>query len=60
MRTTKLKGKASLDLISICKESMNENYLILISDDYILKSSFYKKIESFIRQLTFKLPLNMI
>ena len=52
----KLKGKASLDLISICKESMNENYLILISDDYILKSSFYKKIESYISAIDVQTP----
>ena len=41
----KLKGKASLDLISICKESMDNNFLILVSDDYILKSSFFKNSE---------------
>ena len=52
----KLKGKASLDLISICKESMDNNFLILVSDDYILKSSFFKKIETFINPIDVQTP----
>lgn len=52
----KLKGKASLDLIALCKDSINNHFIVLISDDWIQKTVLFKKIETFINPIDVQTP----
>lgn len=51
-----IKGKASLDLINICKNPISDNILVLINDDWSSKSSFLNKIERFIYPIDVQTP----
>ena len=52
----KIKGKASSDLINICKNPILDNILVLINDDWSSKSSFLNKIEGFINPIDVQTP----
>ena len=52
----RIKGKASSDLINICKNPISDNILVLINDDWSSKSSFLNKIEGFINPIDVQTP----
>lgn len=52
----KLLGKSSLDLLEICKNPNQDHLIFLITDDWYIKSSFLKKIESFIEPIEMQSP----
>ena len=52
----KLKGKASSDLISLCENSIDNHFIVLINDDWIAKTAFFKKIETFINPIDVQTP----
>ena len=52
----KLKGRASLDLISLCENTIDNHFIVLISDDWITKTAFLKKIETFINPIDVQTP----
>lgn len=52
----KIKGKASPDLINICKNPISDNVLVLINDDWSSKSSFLNKIEAFLNPIDVQTP----
>ena len=52
----KLKGKASLDLLNICKHPVNDYIVVLVNDDWLARSSFIGKIEGFISPVDVQTP----
>ena len=52
----KLKGKASSDLIALCENSIDNHFIVLINDDWIAKTAFFKKIETFINPIDVQTP----
>ena len=52
----KILGRSSSDLLEICKNPNPGHLIFLISDDWITKSSFLKKIESFIEPIETQSP----
>jgi len=52
----KLKGKASLDLVNICKNSVIDHIVVLVNDDWLARSSFIGKIEKFISPIDVQTP----
>ncbi|MFL2982926.1 MAG: DNA polymerase III subunit delta [Candidatus Neomarinimicrobiota bacterium] len=52
----KIKGKASLDLLEICKKPILDNIIILINDDWSNRSSFLNKVEGLIDPIDVQTP----
>ena len=52
----KVKGKASVDLVNICKEPIGDHIIVLVNDDWASRSSFFNKIESFLPQIDVQTP----
>ena len=52
----KVKGKASMDLINICKEPIEGHVIVLVNDDWALRSTFFSKIEGHHPQIDVQTP----
>ena len=52
----KIKGKASADLLNICRVPIENNVLLLINDDWSHKSSFFIEIEKIVDSIDVQTP----
>jgi len=53
----KLKGKTSADLYNLCKAPKDNQILLLLNDDWNIKSSFITKIEKIVDSIDVQTPL---
>ena len=54
----KIKGKASLDLLSLCKHPIADHIIVLVSDDWSIRSSFISKIEGMMTPIDVQTPFS--
>ena len=54
----KIKGKSSLDLLNICKNPIDGHIMVLVSDDWSIRSSFLSKIEGLMTPIDVQTPFS--